>query len=75
MRTDHGNEARRLLCEHRQKEETYESLIVTTPDDGRVRAREHEKDGKCRDLASELRGMCAVKARVIIGIIRLKGGD
>ena len=37
-----------------------------------MRAREDEKVEKCRDLASELRGMCAVKTRVIIGTITLK---
>ena len=30
---------------------------------------------KCRDLASDLRGMCAVKPRVIIGNISLKGEE
>ena len=48
---------------------------VTIPDNGRVRAREDEKVEKCRDLASEVRGMFAVKTRVIIGIISLKGEE
>ena len=41
MSTDHGSEARRL-DEHRQKEESCQSIIVTIPEDGRVRAREDE---------------------------------
>ena len=33
-----------------------------------MRAREDKKVGKCRDLASEVRGLCAVKTRVIISL-------
>ena len=50
-------------------------MIVAIPEDGRVRAREVETVEKCRDLASEVRGMCAVKTRVITGIISLKGEE
>ena len=50
-------------------------MIVTIPEDGRVRARVDEKVEKCRDLASEVRGMCAVKTRVIIGKISLNGEE
>ena len=50
-------------------------MIVTIPEDGRVRAREDERVKKCRDLASEVRGLYAVKKRVIIGIITLKGEE
>ena len=71
-RTYHGNDARRL-GEHRQKEEGCQSIIVTIPEDGRVRAREDEKVEKYQDLASDVRGMCAVRTRVIIGILSLKG--
>ena len=74
MGTDHGNDARKL-GEHRQKEESCQSIIVAIPKDGRVRARKDEKVGKCRDLASEVRRMCAVRTRVIIGIISLKGEE
>ena len=72
--TYHGNDARRLV-EHRQKEESCQSIIVTIPDDGRVRAREDEKVEKYRDLASDVGGMCVVRTRVIIGIISLKGEE
>ena len=40
-----------------------------------MRAREDEKVEKCRDLASEVTGMCAVKTRVIIGTISSKGEE
>ena len=36
-----------------------------------MRAREDEKVEKCRDLASEVRRVCAVKTRVITGTITL----
>ena len=72
-RTYHGNDARRL-GEPRQKEESCQSIIVTIPENGRVRAREDEKVEEYQDLASDVRGlMCAVRTRVIIGIISLKG--
>ena len=45
---------------------------ITYKEDGGVRARKDEKVEKYRDLTSEVRGMCAVKTRVIIGIISLK---
>ena len=48
---------------------------VTIPDDGRVRSREDEKVEKCRDLASGVRGIYAVRTRVIIGIISFKGEE
>ena len=64
-----------MLGEHRQKEGSCESIFATIPEDVRVRAREDEKDEKCRDLASEIRGMCAVQTRVIIGTISLKGEE
>ena len=50
-------------------------MIVTIPEDGRVRARVDEKVEKCQDLVSEVRGMCAVKTRVIIGKIILNGEE
>ena len=40
-----------------------------------MRAKEDEKDEKCRDLVSDVRGTCAVKARVIIETIGLKGEE
>ena len=40
-----------------------------------MRAREDEKFEKYRDLASECRGMCAVKIRVIIETVGLKGEE
>ena len=64
-----------VLGEHRQKEESCESIIVTILEDGRVRAREDEKVEKYQNLASDVRGMCAVRARLIIGIISLKGEE
>ena len=64
-----------VLGEHRQKEESCQSIIVTIPEDGRVRAREDEKVEKYQDLAIEVGGMCDVRTRVIIGIINLKGEE
>ena len=40
-----------------------------------MRAREDEKVEKYQDLAGDFRGMCAVRTRVIIGIISLKGEE
>ena len=37
-----------------------------------MRAREGEKAEKYQDLASEVRGMCTVRTRVIIGINSLE---
>ena len=37
-----------------------------------MRASEAEKVEKCPDLASEVRGICAVKTRVINGAISLE---
>ena len=51
-----------------KKEKSCESIIVIIPEDGRVRASEDEKFEKYQDLKSEVRGMCAVRTRVIIGI-------
>ena len=63
------------LGEHQQKEESCQSIIITIPEDGRVRAREDEKVEKYQDLESDVRGMCAVRTRAIIGIISFKGGE
>ena len=38
-----------------------------------MRAREDEKVEKYPDLESDVRRMCAIRTRVIIGIISLKG--
>ena len=46
-----------MCIRDRQKEESCESIIVTIPEDRRVRAREDEKVEKCRNLASEVQGM------------------
>ena len=40
-----------------------------------MRAREDEKVEKCRDLASEVGGMCVVNTRVMIGKISLNGEE
>ena len=40
-----------------------------------MRAREDEKVEKYQNLASDVRGMCAIRTRVIIGIISLKGEE
>ena len=40
-----------------------------------MRAREDENVEKYQDLAREVRGMCAVRTMVIIGIISLKGEE
>ena len=40
-----------------------------------MRAREDEKVEKYQDLVSEARGMCAVRTRVIIALISLKGEE
>ena len=40
-----------------------------------MRAREDEKVETYRDLASDVRGMCAVRTRVIIEIFSVKGED
>ena len=40
-----------------------------------MRAREDEKVEKYRDLVSEVREMCAVRTRLIIAIISLKGEE
>ena len=40
-----------------------------------MRAREDEKFEKCRDLASKVTGMCAVKTRVMIETGSLKGEE
>ena len=61
-----------VLDEHRQRDEGCESIIVTIPEDGRVRAREDEKVEKYQNLVSEFRGMSAVKTGAISGIITLK---
>ena len=74
MGTDHRNDARRLV-EHRHKEESCKSIIVTIPEDRRARARKDEKVEKYQDLASDVRGVCAERRRVIIRIIRLKGEE
>ena len=72
--TYHGNDARRL-GEHQLKEESCQSIIITIPEDGRVRAREDEKVEKYQDLESDVRGMCGVRTRLIIGIISFKGEE
>ena len=71
MGTDNGNDA----SEHRQKEESSQSIIVTIPEDGRVRAGEDQKVEKYQDLVSDVRGMCALRTRLIIGIISSKGEE
>ena len=40
-----------------------------------MRAREDEKVKKYQNLASDVRGMCTVTTRLIIGIISLKGEE
>ena len=56
-----------VLGEHRQKEKGCESIIVTIPEEGTVRAREDEKVEEYQNLASDVRGMCTVRTRLIIG--------
>ena len=64
-----------VLGEHRQKEERCESIIVTVPEDGRVRARKDDKVKKYQNLASDVRRMFAVRTRLIIVIISVKGEE
>ena len=40
-----------------------------------MRAKEDEKAEKYQDLESDVRGICAVRTRLIIGIISLKGEE
>ena len=64
-----------VLGERRQEEKSCESIIVTIPEDERVRAREDEKVQKYQNLGSDVTGMFAVKTRGIIGKISLKGEE
>ena len=64
-----------VFGEHQQKEESCQSIIVTIPEDGRVRAREDEKVEKYQGLVSEVREICAVRTRLIIAIISVKGEE
>ena len=58
-----------------RREESCESIIVTIPEDGRVRAGGDQKVEKYQDLVRDVRGMCAVRTRLIFVIISLKGEE
>ena len=56
-----------------KKGKSCQIIDVPIPEDGRVRKKEDEKVEKYQDLASEIKRMCSVRTRVIIGIFSLKG--